>query len=160
MDKLLQMMGLARRANLLLAGEEVVADAIAAHKARLVLLAADASERTGKKTRQMAGEKLPVLVLPVDKDALGAALGKGSCAVATVLDGGFAAKLAQMLAQGNPDYAAVAEKLDQKEAKRQRRKKEKPEAKGKYPLPLLTAPQTGDVGGREPHVSRVIYGGG
>ena len=27
MDKLLQMMGLARRANLLLAGEEVVADA-------------------------------------------------------------------------------------------------------------------------------------
>ena len=64
MDKLLQMMGLARRANLLLAGEEVVADAIAAHKARLVLLAADASERTGKKIRQMAGETLPVLVLP------------------------------------------------------------------------------------------------
>ena len=62
MDKLLQMMGLARRANLLLAGEEVVADAIAAHKARLVLLAADASERTGKKIRQMAGETLPVLV--------------------------------------------------------------------------------------------------
>ena len=121
MDKLLQMMGLARRANLLLAGEEVVADAIAAHKARLVLLAADASERTGKKTRQMAGEKLPVLVLPVDKDALGAALGKGSCAVAAVLDGGFAAKLAQMLAQGNPDYAAVAE----------RRKKEKPRTRKK-----------------------------
>ena len=99
MDKLLQMMGLARRANLLLAGEEVVADAIAAHKARLVLLAADASERTGKKIRQMAGETLPVLVLPAEKDALGAALGKGSCAVAAVLDGGFAAKLAQMLAQ-------------------------------------------------------------
>ena len=118
-------------ANLLLAGEEVVADAIAAHKARLVLLAADASERTGKKTRQMAGEKLPVLVLPVDKDALGAALGKGSCAVAAVLDGGFAAKLAQMLAQSNPDYAAVAEKLDQKEAKRQRRKKEKPRTQKK-----------------------------
>ena len=78
MDKLLQMMGLARRANLLLAGEEVVADAIAAHKARLVLLAADASERTGKKIRQMAGETLPVLVLPAEKDALGAALGKGA----------------------------------------------------------------------------------
>ena len=108
MDKLLQMMGLARRANLLLAGEEVVADAIAAHKARLVLLAADASERTGKKIRQMAGETLPVLVLPAEKDALGAALGKGSCAVAAVLDGGFAAKLAQMLAQSNPDYVAVA----------------------------------------------------
>ena len=109
----------------------LVADAIAAHKARLVLLAADASERTGKKTRQMAGEKLPVLVLPADKDALGAALGKGSCAVAAVLDGGFAAKLAQMLAQGNPDYAAVAERLNQKEAKRQRRKKEKPRTRKK-----------------------------
>ena len=79
----------------------------------------------------MAGEKLPVLVLPADKDALGAALGKGSCAVAAVLDGGFAAKLAQMLAQDNPDYAAVAEKLDQKEAKRQRRKKEKPRTRKK-----------------------------
>lgn len=131
MDKLLQMMGLARRANLLLAGEEVVADAIAAHKARLVLLAADASERTGKKIRQMAGETLPVLVLPAEKDALGAALGKGSCAVAAVLDGGFAAKLAQMLAQSNPDYAAVAERLNQKEAKRQRRKKEKPRIRKK-----------------------------
>ena len=121
MDKLLQMMGLARRANLLLAGEEVVADAIAAHKARLVLLAADASERTGKKIRQMAGETLPVLVLPAEKDALGAALGKGS----------FAAKLAQMLAQSNPDYATVAERLNQKEAKRQRRKKEKPRIRKK-----------------------------
>ena len=127
MDKLLQMMGLARRANLLLAGEEVVADAIAAHKARLVLLAADASERTGKKIRQMAGETLPVLVLPAEKDALG----KGSCAVAAVLDGGFAAKLAQMLAQSNPDYATVAERLNQKEAKRQRRKKEKPRIRKK-----------------------------
>ena len=125
MDKLLQMMGLARRANLLLAGEEVVADAIAAHKARLVLLAADASERTGKKIRQMAGET------PAEKDALGAALGKESCAVAAVLDGGFAAKLAQMLAQSNPDYVAVAERLNQKEAKRQRRKKEKPRIRKK-----------------------------
>lgn len=131
MDKLLQMMGLARRANLLLAGEEAVADAIAAHKARLVLLAADVSERTGKKIRQMAGETLPVLVLPAEKDALGAALGKGSCAVAAVLDGGFAAKLAQMLAQSNPDYATVAERLNQKEAKRQRRKKEKPRIRKK-----------------------------
>ena len=132
MDKLLQMMGLARRANLLLAGEEVVADAIAAHKARLVLLAADASERTGKKIRQMAGETLPVLVLPAEKDALGAALGKGSCAVAAVLDGGFAAKLAaDCCAQSNPDHATVAERLNQKEAKRQRRKKEKPRIRKK-----------------------------
>lgn len=126
MDKLLRMMGLARRANLLLAGEEVVADAVAAHKARLVLLAADASERTVKKIRQMAGEKLPVMRLPADKVTLGAALGKGSCAVAAVLDGGFAQKLAEMLAQWNPEYQAMAEKLGQKEAKRQRRKKEKP----------------------------------
>ena len=69
MDKLLQMMGLARRANLLLAGEEVVADAIAAHKARLVLLAADASERTGKKTRQMAGENTHHILEAVFKGA-------------------------------------------------------------------------------------------
>ena len=74
---------------------------------------------------------LPVLVLPAEKDALGAALGKGSCAVAAVLDGGFAAKLAQMLAQSNPDYATVAERLNQKEAKRQRRKKEKPRIRKK-----------------------------
>ena len=51
--------------------------------------------------------------------------------MAAVLDGGFAAKLAQMLAQSNPDYATVAERLNQKEAKRQRRKKEKPRIRKK-----------------------------
>lgn len=131
MDKLLQMMVLPAEQICCWRGRRWWRTPSPAHKARLVLLAADASERTGKKIRQMAGETLPVLVLPAEKDALGAALGKGSCAVAAVLDGGFAAKLAQMLAQSNPDYVAVAERLNQKEAKRQRRKKEKPRIRKK-----------------------------
>lgn len=126
MDKLLQMMGLARRASLLNAGEEVVANAIHAHKARLVLLAEDAGERTRKKIRQLAGERVPVMTVPVDKVRLGAALGKESCAVAAVLDGGFAAKLSAMLTEERPEYQAMAAELARKEAKRQRRKKEKP----------------------------------
>lgn len=128
MDKLLQMMGLARRASLLQAGEEVAADAIAGHKARLVLLAADASERTVKKVRQQAGDRVPVLITRAEKAAMGAALGKGSCAVAAVTDGGFAAKMAELAAGEQPEYQAVAEELARKEAKRQRRKKEKPRA--------------------------------
>lgn len=126
MDKLLQMMGLARRASLLQAGEEVAAEAINGHKARLVVLAADTSERTVKKVRQLTGQRIPVLVAAADKQAMGAALGKGSCAVAAVTDGGFAAKLVELAAQAQPEYQAMAEELARKEAKRQRRKREKP----------------------------------
>ena len=129
MDEVLKLMGLALRAKGLVAGEEGVEDAVSAHRARLLLLAADTGEGTARKTRNLAGERIPVLTLPADKAAVGAALGKASCAVSAVTEAGFAARIAALLAQGDPAYRETAEKLAQKQAKRLRRKKEKPRKK-------------------------------
>ena len=44
MSEVLRLMGLALRARGLVAGEEVVTDAVTAHRARLLLVAEDAAE--------------------------------------------------------------------------------------------------------------------
>ena len=129
MDEVLKLMGLALRSKNLAAGEEVVSDAVSAHRARLLLLAGDAGESTRRRAGRLAGERLPVLTLPADKATVGAALGKTSCAVSAVLEAGFAARIAAKLAEGNPAYRETAEKLEQKQEKRLRRKKEKPRKK-------------------------------
>ena len=126
MSDVLQLMGLALRARGLEAGEEVVADAVSTHRARLLLVAEDAAEGTVRKARNLSAGRLPVLTVPAGKEAIGGALGKGSCAVAAVLEGGFAARIGALLAEQNPEYQEIAAELARKQAKRLRRKKEKP----------------------------------
>ena len=126
MSEVLRLMGLALRARGLVAGEEVVTDAVTAHRARLLLVAEDAAEGTLRKARNLSAGRLPVMTVPAGKEAIGGALGKGSCAVAAVLEGGFAARIGALLAEQNADYQAMAEELARKQAKRLRRKKEKP----------------------------------
>lgn len=126
MGDVLQLMGLALRAKSLVAGEEVVADAVTAHRARLLLVAEDAAESTLRKARNLSAGRLPVMTVPAGKEEIGVALGKGSCAVAAVLEGGFAARIGALLAERNTDYQTMAEELARKQAKRLRRKKEKP----------------------------------
>ena len=122
MSDVLQLMGLALRARGLVAGEEVVADAVSTHRARLLLVAEDAAEGTVRKARNLSAGRLPVLTVPAGKEAIGGALGKGSCAVAAVLEGGFAARIGALLAEQNPEYQEIAAELDRKQAKRLRRK--------------------------------------
>ena len=126
MGDILQLMGLALRARGLVAGEEVVADAVAAHRARLLLVAEDAADGTVRKVQNLSAGRLPVMTVPAGKETIGGALGKGSCAVAAVLEGGFAARIGGLLAEQNAAYQAMAEELARKQAKRLRRKKEKP----------------------------------
>ena len=126
MSEVLRLMGLALRARGLVAGEEVVTDAVTAHRARLLLVAEDAAEGTLRKARNLSAGRVPVMTVPAGKEIIGSALGKGSCAVAAVLEGGFAARIGALLAEQNTDYQAMAEELARKQAKRLRRKKEKP----------------------------------
>ncbi len=126
MDKILQLMGLALRARALVAGDEVVNDAVSGHKARLLLVAQDAAQGTVRKMHNLAGDRLPVMTVPASKEHLGGALGKSSCAVVAVLDMGFAAQIGALLAEQEPAYREMAEELGRKQAKRLRRKKEKP----------------------------------
>ena len=95
-DKLLSMLGLCRRAGTLIVGNDIAEDSVINGKAVLVIAAGDASQNTVKKlfsTAHMCNVK--TLVLNRTKDELGVAVGK-YCAVAAIVDAGFAKKVAEL----------------------------------------------------------------
>ncbi len=128
-SEILRLLGLSRRAGRLAQGEDMTQEAVSGHKARLLLLSADAGPGTVRKARNLAGDRLPLAQLSEDKSQLGAALGRDTCAVCAVTDLGFAAKLAALIAAEQSDFAPAAEALARKQAKAARRKKEKPRKK-------------------------------
>lgn len=127
-DPCLGMLGLARRAGKLAFGDELVRQLCAEHKARCVLVAADAGESTAKKAALYAARvNVPCITLPHGKEELGAAIGKNGCAVCAVSDIGLAAAAIGKLAAQRPEYAGVAAQLGEKNARIQsRRGKKKP----------------------------------
>src|SRR5699024_2976199 len=98
------------------------------HKARCVLVAADAGESTAKKAAVYAARaNVPCITLPHGKDELGAAIGKNGCAVCALSDIGMAAAAIGKLAAQHPQYEAVAAQLGEKNVRIQsRRGKKKP----------------------------------
>ena len=127
-DPCLGMLGLARRAGKLAFGDELVRQLCADHKARCVLVAADAGESTAKKAAVYAARaNVPCIILPHGKDELGAAIGKNGCAVCALSDIGMAAAAIGKLAAQHPQYEAVAAQLGEKNVRIQsRRGKKKP----------------------------------
>ena len=108
-DPVLRMLGLARRAGKLAFGDELVREACMEKKARCVMAASDAGESTAKKAAFYAERaNVPFLVLPADKQTLGAAIGKGGCAVCAVTDIGLASAAVQRLAALDCGYADVS----------------------------------------------------
>ena len=84
--------GLARKAGKLTVGGAQSEEAIRAGKAVLVLLSSDLSDNAAKKLHNaMKTHGVPYLKLPLGKEELAAACGKGSYATACALcDSGFA----------------------------------------------------------------------
>ena len=134
-DPCLGMLGLARRAGKLAYGDELVRQMCADHKARCVLVAADAGESTAKRTALYAARaNVPCITLPHGKDELGGAIGKNGCAVCAVSDIGMAAASIGKLAAQYPQYAEVAAQLGEKNARIQsRRGKKKPRNRDEQP---------------------------
>ena len=126
MDKVLSLLGLAKKAGRLEAGEEPVGAAARARDARLILLASDAAENTVRRGKHFAeaGACLWVSV-PATKDELGRAVGRTSCAMLALTDIGFAETIAKKLAALDPErYGEVAERLAIKAARAAERKQE------------------------------------
>jgi len=125
--QLLGLLGLSRRSGKAALGEEEAAAAALAHKARLVLIAADASEKTALRASRAAETgNAPCLRLSCTKAELGGALGRGSCAVMALTDVGFAAAAARRLAALDPTaYGEVSQRLSAKAQKTVRRRREK-----------------------------------
>ena len=98
MDNLLSFIGLMKRAGAVAIGAENAYDAARLYRARLLLLASDASRNTAGAARNAQGDSdTPLLTLPYTKAELGAALGQKECAAMAVLDTGFAAALCEKL---------------------------------------------------------------
>lgn len=93
----ISLLGLVNRARKLISGEELVIKEIRSGKAKLVLLASDASKNTEKKISDKCTYYQVPLERVEDRFLLGQAIGKEARVVVAVLDEGFAKKLRTLL---------------------------------------------------------------
>ncbi len=133
MSKALNYLGIARMSGNVELGEENAKALVKAGKARLLLLAQDASDGLRKRAEgYVYGFRTPVVTLPFSKEELGGAVGRAQCAIAAVRDLGLANSLAGALAaEFGADYAPIAQMLNEKQARQQARKAAKGAAAGK-----------------------------
>ncbi len=121
------LLGLARRAGKAELGEESILNAALQHKARLILIAADAAENTVQRLERAAESGNAVCFrTSMTKAELGAGFGRANCAAVALTDVGLAAAAVKKLSQEDPQrYGEVSEKLTHKAEKTVRRRKEK-----------------------------------
>ena len=125
-EHILSMIGLAKKAGQVAIGEEPVGAAARAKDARVILVAQDAAPGSVRRAMSFgqAGACL-CLTVPFDKDRLGRALGRTSCAMAAVTDIGFAEAVAKKLAESDEaHYGEAAKRLAIKAARAAERRKE------------------------------------
>lgn len=98
-NKALSALGMAMRAGKLATGDEIVLKAIRAGKAKLVIVANDASDNTKKKFRDKCGSYQVSLLEVYDRESLGRAIGKAERVVIAVTDVQFAQLIAGHISQ-------------------------------------------------------------
>lgn len=91
------MLGMAQKAGKLASGEFSVEKAVKARRARLVVVAADASEKTRKKFRDMCSFYHTPMVVYSSREELGGAIGKEFRASIGVLDENFARAVSKQI---------------------------------------------------------------
>ena len=89
-DKILSLIGLAVKAGRCISGEVMTESETKSGKAKLVIVARDASDNTKKKFRDMCKFYRVPICFYGDKDTLGHAMGKEFRASLAILDEGFA----------------------------------------------------------------------
>ena len=108
-SELLRFLGLMRRAGKLSIGEEGTGQAARAGKAKLILLARDASDNARDRAEGFARRgAVPLVRLGADKASLASALGVSGGSMAAVCDAGFARALLEK-------FPEDTERIDQTE---------------------------------------------
>ena len=124
MDKALNYLALARKAGRIELGEEPVGAAARAQKARLVVVAEDATDHTWRRALSfVSGSEQICLRVPYNKDLLGQAVGRTALAMAAFTDPAMALAFVKALPQPEK-YAKALEALEQKTARLQKRQAE------------------------------------
>ena len=124
MDKALNYLGLARKAGRIELGEEPVGAVARAKKARLIVVAKDATDHTWRRAKSFVAESEQIcLRVPYSKDELGQAIGRTELALAAFTDPALALAFVKALEQPEK-YKAEIEALQKKSARLQQRQKE------------------------------------
>ena len=124
MDRALNYMGLARKGGLIELGEEPVGAVARARKARLVVVAQDATDHTWRRAKSfVAGSEQICLKVPYTKDQLGQAIGRSELALAAFTDPALALAFCKALEQPER-YRAEIESLEKLSVRIRQRKKE------------------------------------
>jgi len=126
MDKVLGYFGIGRKAGCLEIGEEDTGMAVRGGKAKVVLLAADASDNAEKRAQTFIyGRNVVLLRVPYTKEEISRATGKGGCSMVTVTDIGLAGSMVSALADADPEkYREAAEQVTARRDKADKRKSE------------------------------------
>lgn len=121
-----RLLGIAKKAGFLEIGDESVGQAARAFKAKVILSAADASDRSKRQAESYAEQSGAIhLVLPSTKEELGAIIGRGSPGMLTIMDVGIASKYVSMLAAlDSGQYSEAAGRLAEKAERVRQRQKE------------------------------------
>ena len=124
MDKALNFLALARKAGRVELGEEPAGAAARAQKARLVIVAKDATDHTLRRAKSfVSGTEQLCLQVPYTKEELGQAVGRSALALAAFTDPAMA--LGFVKALGDPEkYAAEIASLDKRTKRIRQRQKE------------------------------------
>ncbi len=124
MDKALNYLSLARKGGMVELGEEPVGAVARLGKARLIVVAGDASDHTWRRAKSFAaGTDQQCIQVPFSKDDMGFAIGRTSLAIAAFTD--VALALAFVKALPEPEkYKDVAENLAVRNKRMAQRKAE------------------------------------
>ena len=124
MDKTLNYLALARKAGRLELGEEPVGACARAQKARLVVVANDATDHTWRRAKSfVAGTQQQCIRLPYTKVELGQAVGRSELALAALTDPAMALAFVRSLGE-NEKYRDVLLDLENRTARVQKRQAE------------------------------------
>ena len=127
MSRAVNYLGIARKAGALVTGEENAGIEVRAGHARLLALAADASDNARARAQGfLRGGKTPWTVLPLTKQEISAASGRNGCSMVVFRDIGLAASFAEALhAEYGEEYGELAAELRRRSDRAARRRKEK-----------------------------------
>ena len=132
MDKTLNYLSLARKAQRAELGEEPVGAAARALHAHLILVASDASDHTWRRAKSFAtGTDQQCVRLSYTKEELGMAIGRQSLAIAAVTDPALALALLESLPQAAQTQAAIPVLAEKARKARQRQAEQKAKARNR-----------------------------
>ena len=127
MNRVLNMLGLCRKAGRLELGEVPALAAVKARSCKLLVLAADAADNTARRAGALCqANEIHVLTLRHTKEEFGAAMGRASCALGAVTAPGLAAAVLKALdPEDREKHAPTIEHLDKMSVRRNNRRRKR-----------------------------------